>query len=84
MSVLGTARTVIDADRLMVDENHTTAICCPSCGNSDVVGILYGLPAAEAGRAAETGQVVLGGCTVTRDSPDTQCRSCGHDWLAAV
>jgi len=55
-------------------------VLCPSCGASDAVPILYGLPDAEGFRAAEAGQVILGGCSLTSSSPDTHCVSCGHDW----
>jgi DNA-directed RNA polymerase subunit RPC12/RpoP len=53
---------------------------CPSCGARNAVRILYGLPDPEGVRAAEAGQVHLGGCVLTVDSPDAHCRDCGHDW----
>ena len=43
-------------------------VLCPSCGASDAVPILYGLPDAEGFRAAEAGQVILGGCSLTSSS----------------
>jgi ribosomal protein L40E len=65
-----------------MDEKDTTGVC-PKCGARSAVQILYGLPDAEAGRAAEAGDVVLGGCVVRIGMPDTHCRNCGYDWLAA-
>ena len=62
-----------------MDEKHT--VRCPSCAARSAVQILYGLPDAEAGRAAEAGEVVLGGCVVTLGMPNTHCRSCGHESL---
>jgi hypothetical protein len=61
-------------------EKDTKGIRCPACGAADVVPVLYGLPDAEAGRAAEAGRVALGGCDVTKDSPDIHCRNCGREW----
>ena len=65
-----------------MDEKHT--VRCPSCAARSAVQILYGLPDAEAGRAAEAGEVFLGGCQVAPGMPETHCQTCGHDWLVAV
>ena len=65
-----------------MDEKHT--VRCPSCAARSAVQILYGLPGDEAGRAAEAGEVVLGGCVVTPGMANTRCRSCGHEWIAVV
>jgi hypothetical protein len=65
-----------------MDEKDT--IRCPSCSARSAVRILYGLPTDEAGRAAEAGEVVLGGCVVTIGMPDTHCGNCGHEWSTAV
>lgn len=48
---------------------------CPACGGK-LVPILYGLPDAEAGAAAERGEVALGGCTIMGDEPQLSCVSC--------
>jgi hypothetical protein len=55
-------------------------VLCPSCGASDAVPILYGMPDPEGVRAAEAGLVHLGGCVLTVDSPTAHCLRCGHDW----
>ena len=45
--------------------------------------ILYGLPDAEASRAAERGEIALGGCTLMGDDPKLSCNSCGTAfWIA--
>ncbi|HZN63120.1 MAG TPA: hypothetical protein VFC90_12005 [Planctomycetota bacterium] len=55
---------------------------CPACGGK-LVPILYGLPDAEAGRAAERGEIALGGCTLMGDDPKLSCISCGTAfWIA--
>lgn len=53
---------------------------CPECGGKEVLPILYGMPPAEIGEAAERGQVVLGGCVITGDDPNWRCAVCGHQW----
>lgn len=58
---------------------------CPSCGSTDVVPVLYGLPGGEAWKAEAEGRVVLGGCLPAGRSGDPvrdwgqhfSCRSCG-------
>lgn len=49
---------------------------CPTCGAAAVVRILYGLPSHEAFEAAERGEVMLGGCMVSPDSPQWVCTAC--------
>ena len=66
-----------------MDEKHTKGTC-PKCGAPGAVPVVFGLPTDEAGRAAEAGEVVLGGRVVTPRMPDTHCRSCGHEWIAVV
>jgi hypothetical protein len=48
---------------------------CPACGGR-LVPILYGLPDAEAGAAAERGEIALGGCIVMGDDPHLACTKC--------
>lgn len=50
--------------------------CCPKCGSCEVVAIVYGLPLESLEKAAEKGQVELGGCVIMEDSPDFRCKSC--------
>ena len=55
-------------------DNQTTA--CPTCGSAAVVRIVYGLPGHEAFEAAERGELVLGGCVISSDSPLWACTAC--------
>jgi hypothetical protein len=45
---------------------------CPDCGG-ELVPVLYGYPSAEAFKAAQRGELALGGCCVTDDDPNWQC-----------
>ncbi|GAB3622168.1 SDR family oxidoreductase [Mariniluteicoccus endophyticus] len=56
-------------------------VVCPECRRASGVLIVRGLPTAEAMRAAESGDVFLGGCVVTRDMPTHVCTSCDHVWV---
>jgi len=62
----------VDEDRPEVAKG---AVKCPACGGR-LVPILYGLPTAEAGAAAERGEIALGGCMVMGDDPQLECVSC--------
>jgi len=55
-------------------------LVCPECGSADVVPIAYGKPGTELASAAERGEVVLGGCMVSEDSPNWHCNACGEQW----
>lgn len=50
---------------------------CPACGSERVAPIIYGYPSAEAGAAAERGELVLGGCMVWFGAPQWECLACG-------
>jgi hypothetical protein len=56
---------------------------CPACGGAGVP-IAYGLATYQAGKAAERGEVVVGGCEVTGEDPDYRCGSCGVRWMAGI
>jgi len=49
---------------------------CPLCGGMNVIPITYGLPTIETAKAAERGEVALGGCVVHPDNRRWQCGSC--------
>jgi hypothetical protein len=53
---------------------------CPQCGSAKVVQIQYGLPhfTPELKEAVRRGEVVLGGCVISPDSPKWACRDCGQ------
>ena len=62
----------MDSDRREVPKG---TVKCPACGGK-LVPILYGLPTAEAGEAAERGEIALGGCLMSGDDPHLQCAAC--------
>ena len=66
----------------MVRRHGDTA--CPSCGAAELAPIVYGLPGSELEEKAMRGDVVLGGCVVTPEQPDTACLVCGHSWRAGT
>lgn len=52
---------------------------CPQCGGK-VVDIVYGEPTSETMETADRGEVILGCCIVTDDSPEWQCITCGQHY----
>ena len=58
----------------------TRKYICPACKQKTGVEILYGLPVFEMHEAAERGEIVLGGCCWSPESPERACTSCGHKW----
>lgn len=52
---------------------------CPCCGGK-LIPILYGMPTGEAFKAAERGEIVLGGCCIAKNSPTMQCKDCGKEF----
>ena len=59
----------------MADVDNQAARC-PACGALAMVRILYGRPSRQGFEAAERGEVVLGGCVVSRESPLFACTAC--------
>ena len=55
---------------------------CPRCASPRVAPIMYGYPSDMEGalKAAEQGEVVLGGCVITGNDPKWQCLECKHVW----
>lgn len=56
---------------------------CPHCG-SKVLRIQYGYPGHEMMEAAERGEILLGGCCISPDSPDYGCPTCGQPFIKTV
>ncbi len=53
---------------------------CPECGSANVLRIIYGKPNQELAEKAERGEVKLGGCVISRESPYNYCKDCKAEW----
>jgi len=53
---------------------------CPSCHSTNVLPIVWGLPANNAMEAAKRRKVVFGGCVIDDDPPRWHCENCGLDF----
>ncbi len=60
----------------MTDDINKQAPACPNCQSTDVVAILYGLPAPAAFEMVERGERELGGCILSPDAPMWACKAC--------
>ncbi len=49
---------------------------CPDCGSANVRPIVYGEPPFSLALQARRGELVLGGCVITENSPDWDCADC--------
>ena len=56
---------------------------CPHCV-AKVLRIQYGYPGPEMMEAAERGEILLGGCCISPDSPDYACPICGQAFIKTV
>ncbi len=62
--------------------NRRGARRCPNCGSQNTAAVIWGYPSSEGMRAAERGDVFLGGCMVGLDDPDYGCHDClASFWL---
>jgi hypothetical protein len=60
----------------MVSVNESgDRLACPECGSQDLVPIVYGLPGPDLSKAAQRGEVVLGGRVL--GAQNRACRACG-------
>lgn len=58
----------------------TNTLKCPKCGEK-LIEIMYGLPLlSETFEAAERGEVILGGCCISPESPSYHCKKCFVDY----
>ncbi|WPX08760.1 hypothetical protein [Anaerocellum danielii] len=55
-------------------------LICPKCGSKNVLEILYGYPDYKAFEEAEKGNIILGGCCISDNSPDFHCKDCNYEW----
>ncbi|MDH3517320.1 MAG: hypothetical protein OEM66_00175 [Acidimicrobiia bacterium] len=49
---------------------------CPNCGSKNTAPVIWGYPSGDGMRAAERGDVFLGGCMVGFDDPHYGCHDC--------
>jgi hypothetical protein len=68
--------------RELVEALQSERLTCQRCGSGNVLPIQYGLPGPEMFDAAQRGEIVLGGCIVSPDNPDTHCGACAFEWQA--
>ena len=45
-----------------------------------IIPIEYGLPEPEMVKAAENGEIYIGGCLVSDSNPEWHCKNCGYEW----
>lgn len=55
---------------------------CPFCGSKKAVQIAYGYPAGDTWQLAADGKVALGGCIITKNSPNRKCPDCNKIWVS--
>ena len=53
---------------------------CPECNEGGPLHIAYGFPMGDMFEAEQRGEIALGGCVVSPESPTWRCRKCGHEW----
>jgi hypothetical protein len=62
------------------DTGEEEVAVCSECGSANVIPIIYGKPGQELIEKAERGEVKLGGCVVSRESPYNYCKDCKAEW----
>ncbi|MCP4228947.1 MAG: hypothetical protein GY771_02205 [bacterium] len=62
------------------DAGEGEVAVCSECGSEDVIPIVYGKPGQELIDRSERGEVKLGGCVVSRESPYWYCKDCEAEW----
>ena len=62
------------------DAGEEKVAVCSECGSANVIPIVYGKPGQELMDEAERGEVKLGGCVISRESPYNYCTDCGAEW----
>jgi len=55
--------------------------CCPFCGSKRALMISYGYPCDETMQLSGAGKIELGGCIVTKNSPNRKCPDCKKSWV---
>lgn len=55
--------------------------CCPFCGSKQAVRISYGYPFPETMQLVAAGKIALGGCCISKNSPNRECPDCKKSWV---
>jgi hypothetical protein len=81
------SRLTEELDRIVSELREAVAYAqrpasCPACRADTVVPIAYGFPGTEMLEASGRGEIALGGCEVSDDSPAWRCRACDHTFDA--
>lgn len=55
---------------------------CPKCGSKNIAYIVYGEVCfdKELNEALDKGEIYLGGCIISKDSPAYHCNDCGNEY----
>jgi hypothetical protein len=55
---------------------------CPNCSSPKIAEILFGFPndIESIQSKLDSGELILGGCDVSTDSPKWHCLECRHEW----
>lgn len=53
---------------------------CPKCKQSDVIPIYYGYPGERTIKRAKLGEIILGGSSISKNSPEWHCKNCENKW----
>ena len=48
--------------------------------NEHVTPILFGYPSLEMREQSDLGEIVLGGCSIREEAPDSRCTECQFEW----
>jgi hypothetical protein len=68
--------------RIAINGGLKIAVKCPLCRSNDTIPIFYGFPPHDSIepflKAADRGEIELGGCVLLDKRPSHHCKNCGH------
>ena len=64
-----------------MSDNRMKQYHCPKCKSENIIPILFGYPSKEAIGAAESGELILGGCEMPRKKVNAYCKNCERRFL---
>lgn len=65
--------------RVRIDGKKRKPVC-PFCGSRIIIPIAYGFPGPDVEEKSKKGKVILGGCMVWENQPQSHCNDCGYEW----